>query len=224
MTASGIVGRCLNTRLFGTYGAVPPAPVIRVRWVRSHGSRVVLVLGENASGKSLFRRMAAAICQTAKPKIEFMGISMQMRVGGMGGGLAGAMVFGSEDWQATSANSVNAIMGGISTCRGRTTPHAIFWDEPDIGLSDDTVLGVGAEMAAFMGDLPEKTVAAFVVTHSRLLAGALAACRPHVLFVGTDRFASLDEWIASRPVPMAPAELSEKAVELLRRVGKVLKS
>ncbi len=136
--------------------------------------RLVAVTGDNASGKSLFAKLANAVLR--KRKIEPMLVGMSLRAQG---GIMRAFVFGDEDTSSTGCNSVQSVLGGLRTARGRKYDHALLLDEPDVGLSEGWQSAVGELIAGFAADLPERTKMLMVVTHSRRLLEKLAPLEPH---------------------------------------------
>jgi energy-coupling factor transporter ATP-binding protein EcfA2 len=165
---------------------------------------LVVIVGENASGKSFLRRILTALCREAD--IEMMPISMEGR-GGSYGGLRG-FIYGDESWQSTGECSSVTVVTGIKTCQGREKPHVIFWDEPDLGLSDGWAAGMGIALRQFADTMPKLTYGAFVVTHSRALVSELLPANPHYLHVGTDPAnapPTLEAWV-NRPIKARPIE------------------
>jgi len=157
--------------------------------------KLVVALGENASGKSFFRRLTKSTC--SKSQVECIDLSMSgstNRYGGMAG-----MIYGDEARESTGVNSSRTVSTGIRTCEGRTTPHVIFWDEPDLGLSDGWAAGMGVKLREFALAPPEHTIAAIIVTHSKALVRALVAAKPHVLFFGESPPPSLAVWLKAKP-------------------------
>ena len=182
-------------------------------------SRLVVVVGPNANGKSIVRLVVGRIVKGAG--IEYIPISMEARTGSMMGA-ASAFVYGDESWQATGALSANTVLTGIKACRSREGRHVIFWDEPDLGLSDEYAAGMGQTLAAFASDLPDKTVAAFVVTHSRALLTELASVKPGYLGVGEDALPTLQAWL-DRKVAAKPIEkLGEDSLRRFRLIQKAI--
>jgi hypothetical protein len=210
-SARGLVEAARETILFAPGRRRMPATIPSL-WVPGRG-RLVVVLGPNAAGKSLFRRVIGGICggSSSGNRIEFIGLSQEFR---QCGGVATAFVYGDESWEASGAISANSVVGGIVTCRGRMSDHVIFWDEPDLGLSDEYAAGAGVEIADFALDMPEHTLAAFVVTHRAVLVRELLRARPHYLYIGSGRGAapaSIRAWLGR---PIRPAKL-----ETLRKEG-----
>lgn len=169
-------------------------------------SRLVVAVGPNASGKSFFRRIVREICR--EHDVECMGVSMQGRTAS---GVAWrGLIYGAEEWQSTGVNSSRTVTTGILTCRERTSSHVIFWDEPDIGLSDSYAAGTGHSIAEFARSMPDKTVAAFVVTHSKALVRQLTQVNPHYIHFGVDDPPrTLSAWLKDNPKMQRIEDLQE---------------
>jgi hypothetical protein len=183
---------------------------------------LVVVLGENASGKSFMRRVVNMFCQ--KNEIEFMGISMQGRRS-ISANPWLCFVYGDESCESTGTNSVGTVLTGITTCYGREAPHVIFWDEPDLGLSDSWAAGVGQKIAELGKKPPEHTKAAFVVTHSKALVEQLVPVNPHYVYLGqTSEHApqTLDDWLKQPIRPRDPALLKKESFKRFKAIQKIL--
>jgi hypothetical protein len=176
---------------------------------------LAVVVGGNAAGKSVFRRFAGKICRDRKT--EFIGLSMEARAGGSMG-VVKAFVYGDESSQATGACSAGLITTGIRTCRGRSSGHVIFWDEPDTGMSDELAAGSGRLILDLALEKPEHTKAIFVVSHNRYLVRELLAANPHYVHLGSNPCGSLKEW-CDRPVePADPQAVMDEGLERFRRI------
>jgi hypothetical protein len=199
------------------FGADGPCPV---RAEEGAHPRLLLVTGGNAGGKSLVCRFLNQ--KASEAKVEFMRVGMGRRTRP---GIERSFIFGhDEDRESTGRVSANAVRGGINTCRGREHPHYLCLDEPDVGLSDEMQGGLGALLAGFAADMPDKTLGLVVVTHSRHVAKALLALSPRCLRVGDD-LRPTAEWASAEPRP-ASAEaflaLGSVATGRLRAVQAVL--
>lgn len=185
---------------------------------------LVLVVGDNASGKSFFRRIVSAICAQAKEKTEMISISMEgRRSTGFYPWLA--LVYGDESWQSTGALSASTVTTGIKTSQGREGRHVLFWDEPDLGLSDAWASGVGRALAAFSKAPSSHLVSAFVVTHSKALVSQLLDSNPHYLHLGAppeDAPRSLMEWFEAPVIPRDIEELGEASHKRFKAIQKIL--
>ncbi len=135
-----LVEQCLTLRYFHPEDDDDAA--IPYVWVPGDGNLVV-VTGENAGGKSFFRRVASSIARLPENKMEVIPISMEGRRQ-VAYNVCLAFVYGDEEHDATGVNSIRTVLTGISTCQGRETDHVVIWDEPDIGLSEGNAASVGA--------------------------------------------------------------------------------
>lgn len=186
-------------------------------------SKLVLVLGENATGKSLFRRAVQSWGSTFEPKkVEVIGLSMADRAGGFMSGFVRAMIYGDENTQATGVNTAHTVTTGISTAQGRENDHVVFWDEPDTGLSDSYAADVGRRIAEFAMDAPKLTRSVFVVTHRKVLIEQLRKADPHVVFMGENAPETLEEFLTRPVVPADIEQLYERSHKLFTKVAKLL--
>lgn len=99
----------------------------------------------------------------------------------------------------------------------------IFWDEPDLGLSDNSAAGVGMAIRDFAAAMPEHTVAAIVVTHSRALVQQLAQLNPHYLYLGDGNVPeTINDWLAAPIVPVPIDDLFAKSKRRYRLILDIL--
>jgi len=217
LTVARLMEQVLDLRYFvAEDGQPPPIPLTYVPGALP----LVVVVGPNAGGKSFFRRVIAALCQ--KAKAELLAPSMEHR---SQGGMARAFVYGDESWESTGDISSHAILGGIRTAQGRSAPHVVFWDEPDIGLSDGYAAGAGEAIAAFAGALPAATRGVFVVSHRRRLLRPLAALAPHYVHLGAEEAPpSLAAWLAAEEPTLPLDGLRAHAIERFQRIRAVMES
>lgn len=201
---------------------------LTIDWRPSKGAHLALLLGDNATGKSLFRRVVGAWCAKDRKKdndrarVEMIGLSMQDRAGGMMG-IAHAFVYGDEHTNATGVNTGHTVTTAMRTAEGRDEPNVVFWDEPDTGLSDAYAADVGRRIADFALKPPKHTVACFVVTHRKALVEQLLRAKPHVLFFGANPPASVEEYLTKPVVPTNIEELYDRSRKLFLKVSKHLR-
>lgn len=182
-----LVPACLGTELFTTDDQPNK---IKAVWCPG-ATPLVVVVGPNACGKSLFRRVAGQFTRQ-EWGAEYISISMEQRRHGL---FERAFIYGDEMFYATGYNSAMTILKGIVTCRSREAPVVIFWDEPDLGLSDEYAAGAGQTLAEFAFNPGEHTCAAFVVSHNRHLLRELIPLKPNYLCLGSCDFPSLQSWV-----------------------------
>jgi hypothetical protein len=196
----------------------PPIPWV---WVKGD-TPLYLVLGENGGGKSFFRKVLTEGARKHTKIEEVIHLSMQGR---SSSGIVPAMIYGSENFQATGEITARTVMTAIETCRGRKHDHFLYWDEPDIGLSEAAELGVGIEIVKFCAKLPEHTKAVFITTHSRSLVKLLRGLKPHYIHLGTPKSRApknLEAWLNRSVIPLHPEEVQEASHKRYLRIQKIL--
>ncbi len=181
---------------------------------------LVVVVGENASGKSFYRRIVQAICMQLK--IECIHLSMEGRRKIAYNPIM-TLVYGNEERDSTGVNSAHMVMMGIKTCREREIEHVIFWDEPDIGLSDSAAAGVGFAMHEFAKQMPKHTLAAIVVTHNKSLLAQLLDLNPHYLCLGEEVAPpTLKAWIKKPATVRLPDDVCKVGHERWKLIQTIL--
>ena len=169
-------------------------------------SRLTVVVGDNASGKSFFVRLLASFCNSEKPKIEPIQVSMRYRTMS---GMHRAFMYGpfGDEIDSTGNVSMIALQGALTTAKGRERPHWLMLDEPDTGLSDAYARALGTWLAGELHALPERTAGSLVVTHSKALVDSIfrhSPVRPWFIHMGEPL--SAEQWLSNT---------SEKSVEEL---------
>lgn len=185
----------------------------------ANNSKLVVITGENATGKSIVRRLVQVAGKDSKT--EVIHLSQEGR-SGSGNGIMRACVYGAEDWESTGYISAHTVKGAIKTSRSRDHKHIIFWDEPDIGLSDNYAAGVGIQIREFVQNSPEKLFAAFVVSHSKPLIEQLLPANPFHLRLGS--YMDLKSFVTSPVIPRDPELLHMEGHARFKRITKFLKS
>jgi hypothetical protein len=167
--------------------------------------RVLLVAGENCSGKSL---LVEGLLGWGRHHHEIspVQVSIRQRVGGGTaemGGFARMMMFGDETEQSTGATSVKVLDGAFSTVTSRAKEKKsalLVLDEPEHGLSDGYAQAMGTYLAKKALELPALASGLVIVTHSRSLARALAdelGAAPSFLKLGAAQ--SYEKWLEGEP-------------------------
>lgn len=183
-------------------------------------SPMVVVTGENATGKSFFRRFVTGALSMARPEIKTIHLSQEGR---SSSGIASAIVYGDESYRSTGANSSNVIDGAFKTARGRKEAHAIVFDEPDIGLSDNYAAGAGVAIRSFCEEKPPLTFLVMVMSHNRHLIRELAAGNPSHVHFGSIEPVLLADWLEWKPTPKPPSELPARAHATFQAIESIIK-
>ena len=99
----------------------------------------------------------------------------------------------------------------------------MFWDEPDLGLSDAWAAGMGVAIRQFAAEPPKHTLGIFVVTHSKALVAHLVDLEPNFLYFGDDDVpASLSAWMTRPIVPRDLATLPDISHKRFTRIQEIL--
>jgi len=159
-------------------GLEPTAKPVKCQY-HDGNKHLLVVTGENATGKSIVRRALSSFAR--RDGLEVIDISPE---GKSRGGIVGALIYGTEEYQSTGSNSARTVRKALSTARSRTSQHVLILDEPDAGLSDEYAAGAGVEIAEFCSSCPATTMMTVVVSHRRALLSELAKISPSQLCLG----------------------------------------
>ena len=209
--------RLLHRALNSPYFSSDTAASLHVSY-QPGDSRLLVLTGDNATGKSFFLRLYQALCYQSK--IECLRVGMERRTQG---GMERVFMYGDESWDSTGNISAKCLLGGIQTCKNRKNPHYIIFDEPDTGLSEGYQYAMGLYIAKFMDELPKKTKGVFISTHSRYLARPLLEYHPHHLRFGDT--STLAQWAEQEPKLKSLEDLlslKEKAHQRFLRIRRII--
>lgn len=168
-------------------------------------ARILLITGENASGKSLAFRLMAQLAQDNG--IEPLTLSIRERTGDGTFEMARmrrAMIYGQETTSSTGAVSARVVESGFHNLIKRPIPAILGLDEPEIGLSDGYAEALGEYIGAQAQGIEGNACGVMVVTHSRRLAEGLIRglnATPSMIALLPNADAacpSVADWIASR--------------------------
>lgn len=183
-----------------------------------NGVETLIVVGPNASGKSLLRRLITVLCR--KGKVEVIHLSQEGR---SSSSCVTALVYGSEFEFATGYNSAGVLLNGFKTSRKREKEHVLLFDEPEIGLGEEAQLGAGEFLREQMDDKPPMLRGLAVMTHSRHIVEALKDL-PKARFLDiSGQYKTADEWLGRRLKPMSLRQIRDDGIRKLRRIAKLLK-
>lgn len=189
------------------------------------GDRGVVVLaGDNASGKSLLLNLVGSKAYHAYG-VEPIIVSMAARTQG---GVFRAMTYGSESDRATGQVSVATTLRALGAIPGRLDEGGrtlVVLDEPDFGLAEQYGHAFGKRIGRALTALPEDgRWSLLLASHSReLVRGLLDGFGKTPTFVHTGQACSLDEWLAppGRHEEAALDRLLERAREQQKILGRV---
>lgn len=137
--------------------------IIPVNFNIHPSSKVLFVVGSNASGKSVVGKIVEYVASDAQ--VTKRSCSMRNRTSGSFGQ---RMIFGDEADSSTGMNSVNSAIKGIQATVDETNSVLIL-DEPDLGLADEYSSALGQYIAQNINEHHEKIGLIVVISHSRKL-------------------------------------------------------
>lgn len=142
-------------------------------------SRIAVVAGDNASGKSLLVRILSTHLRleakdSGKKPVHNISLSIRERTGAGTDGMGGfrkMMMFGDEETSSTGAISASSV--ALSFQNMATRNGVLILDEPEIGLSQGYAAAMGTLIGRSAQALPRTCAGTVVVTHSKPLVEAL---------------------------------------------------
>lgn len=151
--------------------------------VENNESKVIIIYGDNASGKSLIATLFEYNLRKLEPKIPTRNACMANRTES---GFQKAFIYGDESSQSTGQTSIMVAMKAFNATL-EDTSGVVILDEPDVGLSDRFQAPLGqliAQKALGFGDH-----GLILISHSKLLIDSFMAHyslrgRKHISFVG----------------------------------------
>lgn len=189
--------------------------------------RLVLIVGENASGKSLAFRLLAQIAGRHGMKPVTLSIRERTGVGTQGmENMRRAFIYGDEGENSTGATSAKVVQSGFFNVNG-DKPAMLGLDEPEMGLSDGYAEALGELIGRETAASGPMCCGVAVVTHSRRLVQGLVrglGADP-VLVDMSSAHATVADWIASTETRSVEdlLALPDTGLERWRAVEKLLR-
>ena len=189
-------------------------------------SLLTVVTGENASGKSFFRRCFSMVAGTET--YELIEASMEARQDSQVDELMGEEIrtvlgacHGDETNTATGHHSVSLVLRALQKSKMKRSFHCVFLDEPEVGLSERAQHGLGETIAKYVNDPNALCEHVVLVTHSKTLVRGMIEvldAQPNYLNLKMrcnkeDHLASLEEWLKPVDYSISPEELMRRADE-----------
>jgi hypothetical protein len=156
---------------------------------------ILVVTGENASGKSLafliLNNLVRSFGKEDKIDVLVMDIGMSRRTRS---GMERAFMFGDEDLDSTGNISIKVMQSGVENSRTKDRYHYLMLDEPDIGVGEGYHTAIGQFLSDFATSLPEKCLGLIVATHSRKITAKLLEAGASSLRLGAD-LRDVRDWV-----------------------------
>lgn len=213
LTLSAVVDDALDTRYFHPEEGEPIFQGVAYPGDPSF----ILIVGENASGKSLLFRLIDGLLHR-EHKATGVTVSIRERTGGGTmemGRMRQTMMFGDEATSSTGTTSVKTAGTAYRSANkyaedGKTV--AVMLDEPELGLSDSYAYPLGRRIVQHHNDRVDGNLGTVIVTHCRALAEGIRdemGHDPTFVYMGENPSGSLDAWIK------APARRTIEELETL---------
>ena len=178
-----------------------PLPV--PHYVPGRVERLLVITGDNASGKSVMASVVGAAFRDramrgGKQKVEVVPVTMRARTDDGGARL---FLFSGDGYFATGAVSVGAAVKGLDRL-GDHPGSLVVLDEPEVGLAPGYAYAMGSLIADRVGSLPAGDGGVVLVSHSRELVrgvveGLGEAGEPSFIHLGAPT--TITEWITTTP-------------------------
>lgn len=182
-----------DTEIFGPNGVCPA----RFEAGRAD-SRILIVSGENGSGKSLLLRALGAHLRRADKNISLFDTALHTR---SASGFSRLYIEGDEDEEASygllSAAAVNRTLIRLRT---EKTPYALFLDSPDTGLDEAWTDALSDKILQFAAKLPDPAKVFVIASHRRELLKHIANIGAHSIRMGDDE-RPLRQWLTEGFAP-----------------------
>lgn len=182
-----------DTEIFGESGVCPAQLE-----TTDTSSRILIVSGENGSGKSLLLRALGAHLRRIDKDIPIFDAGLHTRTPG---GFSRLYIEGEDEEEASygllSASAVNRTLIRLRT---EKKPYALFLDSPDLGLDEAWAMALSDKIMQFAARLPDCARALVIASHNRNLLKGIANIGAHSIRMGKDE-RSLGQWLTEGPQP-----------------------
>ncbi len=153
-------------------------------------SNVLIIYGDNCSGKSLFANILEAIAKDQKTVVR--SASMKNRTKS---GIEKALILGDESRQSTGETSVSFAEKSLVNTLRETGLALSVLDEPDLGLSDYYSAPFGKFIADYSNQFTEKQGILLISHSKKLMKSFLKNNEQSISTLGINTELSLDEWL-----------------------------
>jgi predicted ATPase len=176
-------------------------------------TKVIVLTGNNASGKSLIRKQMALVVGrlTGKKKVNIRATSQAHRTGNFAefGALSG--IFNDTEWTATSTNTLHAMEGVF---KGKEDTDYIIIDEPELGIGEELQLGLVDYLNEEIKACREIGRGVMIITHSKVIVKDL----------DIDCFINIQgltktEWLERIPKKISVKDFLEYSSAMFREIG-----
>lgn len=192
-------------------------------------NRLTILTGSNGNGKSFIRKLMNSKMGEKFPDRNarhlVTEISMQKRTDVnnplMGSGFG--FTFFDNPQYPTSISTYNLIDRLLYSCvdsENKKDRSYIIIDEPEIGMADESQLGIALFLKNRMSEILENSLGIMIITHSKFVVREL---KGDADFFYTDYDMTSDEWLERKIIPTDFEDLRIQSMDLMRRLNDWLK-
>jgi ABC-type multidrug transport system ATPase subunit len=178
--------------------------------------KLVLVTGDNASGKTVIRRTYGSRARKLGLQVGY--IANDSRAGANDNPIAHLMIYGSEDEESTGAITCKSVTGIFKAVK-EWDDNVVIIDEPELGLGEEAQLGMGLFLKQAIDELEDSTKKVIICTHSRQIISVLADV-PHTFINVGWKYKTAHEWLNRKIVPIMPDEVEQFSDETQSKINR----
>ncbi len=176
--------------------------------------KLCIIIGPNASGKSLIRKVMTAEYHYSKKFL--LHLSQEARTTS---GIPRAFIYGTEEYDSTGYNSIRTFITAIENIKVKTEPTGLFIDEPEIGCSEDVQLSLGEHLAKEFDSMTSLDCC-YVVTHSKAFVEPLMSLNPSCLSLVENL--TLESWLDKKPTSVDLQQVIKNGQDMWRKIEKII--
>ena len=123
----------------------------------------------------------------------------------------------------TSISTYNLVDRLLYSCvdsENKRDRSYIIIDEPEIGMADESQLGIALFLKNRMSEILENSLGIMIITHSKFVVREL---KDNADFFYTDYDMTADEWLERKIIPTDFEDLRIQSMDLMRRLNDWLK-
>ncbi|MBC5745212.1 cold shock domain-containing protein [Lachnospiraceae bacterium MD308] len=192
-------------------------------------NRLTILTGSNGNGKSFIRKLMNSKMGEKFPDRDarhlVTEVSMQKRtdVNNPLIGTGFGFIFFDKPQFPTSISTYNLIDKLLYNCvdsEKKIDKSYIIIDEPEIGMADESQLGIALFLKNKMSEILENSLGIMIITHSKFVVREL---KDNADFLYTDYDMTADEWLERKIIPTDFEDLRIQSMDLMRRLNDWLK-
>ncbi len=178
--------------------------IIGADYLNTQGAKYLFITGDNASGKSVVRKILQTCCNGRK--IECLDFSQEGRLLQDNDKV---MIYQGEERNTSTGNiSCNSVVNSLNKSATMRKPHVIIFDEPEIGLGEEARLGL-AQYIKFKleNDWPDFLLGVIFITHERKFVEEFKDLKDFKFFNINKKYPTAEDWLARKIEPISPEQI-----------------